>query len=110
MQILWKLAEVHSTRGRPLGVGPSVQGGLPLPPKYFVLADIATDGSGTPMAGATINLFRTADNAFIDRVVSGADGSYEFRTPAPASNYFVVAYKAGAPDVAGTTVNSLIGT
>ena len=46
----------------------------------------------------------------MDVGTSDANGYYEFRTAIPAELYYVVAYKAGAPDVAGTTVNTLTGS
>jgi hypothetical protein len=38
-----------------------------------------------------------------------ASGNYDFRVPSLDAVYLVNMYKAGAPDVAGTTVNTLVG-
>jgi hypothetical protein len=49
----------------------------------------------------------------VGAVASDANGNYSFRflTPPTGINYYVVAYLVGfggAPDVAGTTVNTLV--
>lgn len=78
-------------------------------PIYFRIYGVTRDSTGAVLAGCTVDLFRTADNAFIDSVVSDASGNYEFRTAGPASAYYAVAYLVGSPDVFGTTVNTLVG-
>ena len=51
-------------------------------------------------------MFVTGVDAFIATTVS--DGSGNFTLLPPVSGpYYLVAYLAGAPDVAGTTVNTL---
>jgi hypothetical protein len=103
--ILFKLQGLHSRRGN--GIAPLV-GFQTLPVVLLRIYGVTRDSGGTALASCTVNLFRTSDNAFIDRVVSGADGAYEFRSGSLTTNYYVVAYKAGSPDVSGTTVNTLV--
>lgn len=99
-----------SPAGLRRGVGPSFQGMIPLPAKYYVIAGITKDSAGAALPACTVDLFRTADDSKADSVVSDGSGAFEFRAPAPAQNYYLVAYLAGAPDVAGTTVNTLTAT
>ena len=69
----------------------------------------ASDGT-TPISGVTVQIFVTATDTFLRDCVSAVDGAYEARTQMPAgTQHYLVAYKAGSPDVAGTTVNTLVG-
>jgi len=74
----------------------------------YHLGDITKDAAGTVLPGATVRLFRTDDNVLQQVVVSDANGAYSFNVP-PGVSFFVVAYKAGGTDVAGTSVNTLTG-
>jgi hypothetical protein len=66
------------------------------------------DVSGNPIAGATVQGFVTSTDAFTGEVFSGVDGSYAVPTQNPGVAHYVVAYYPGSPDLAGTTVNTLI--
>lgn len=83
--------------------------GNPSPGKLFAIAGVTKDSTGVALAACTVTLFRTGSNVQVDQVVSDGSGNYSFPNVSPGSSYYVVAYKAGAPDVAGTTVNTLIG-
>lgn len=78
-------------------------------PIYQRIYGVTRDSTGAVLAGCTVDLFRTSDNAFIGSATSDATGNYEFRTAGPASTYYAVAYLAGSPDVFGTTANTLVG-
>ena len=84
-------------------------GNLPLPTKTWVLQGVSRDKNGSILPNCTMLLFRASDNKFIDSQISDGSGNYSFTTVGPAENYFVNEYLAGSPDVAGTTVNTLIG-
>jgi hypothetical protein len=71
---------------------------------------VTKDSTGAALGTCAVDLFRTADDVVMDRTVSDASGNYEFRSASLSTAYYVVAYRAGAPDVAGTTVNTLVGT
>ena len=98
-----------SRRGR----GPSMLGRVPLPPAPITLriAGVTKDSAGSALGGCTVSLYRTPSDELVQRVTSDGAGAYAFQ---PVNNgngpYYVVAYKAGVPDVAGTSVNSLLGT
>lgn len=67
------------------------------------------DISSNPLSGVVVQAFRTSDDTFAGyEVQSRGDGSYDLATNFPGVNHYVVAYLAGSPDRAGTTVNTLI--
>lgn len=70
---------------------------------------LAVDASDAPLQGVNLQAFRTSDDAFAGyEVQSRQDGSYDLPTNFPGVNHYVVAYIAGSPDRAGTTVNTLV--
>lgn len=72
---------------------------------------ITKNSSGTPISGVIVQAFRTSDDAYMGAVESREDGSYDCPTCSPAGiAHYLVAYKAGSPDTAGTTVNTLTPT
>jgi hypothetical protein len=67
------------------------------------------DVYGTAILGATVCLFRSANGALVDTVISDATtGAFVITTPYWPDAHFIVASKSGVPDVAGTTVQTLI--
>jgi hypothetical protein len=69
------------------------------------------DNSEVPQAGVIVQGFVTATDAYVGEVQSNLDGTYTLPTDtAPGVQHYLVAYKAGAPDTAGTTVNTLTST
>lgn len=84
---------------------------LPTPPTYFRITGVTKDGTGAPLGNCVVDWFRTSDDVKLDTVTSDADGIFEFRTAGqPPNAYYLVAYRAGSPDVAGTSANTLVGT
>jgi hypothetical protein len=74
----------------------------------YQIIGITYDASANPLPNCDVQLFRTADDSYVSQYTSDANGYYAI----PASNLFshyLVAYLAGSPDVAGTTVNTLTG-
>ena len=92
------------------GYRPFMAGNLPLPARYLTISGITKDSAGTALPSCTVKLFPTDTDTERDEVVSSASGAYEFRSASPGVNHYAVAYRAGSPDVAGTTVNTLTGT
>jgi len=111
--ILFGLNRLHlnsaGTGIRKRGVPPPMRGSLPLPAIYLRIFGVTRDSVGAALAACTVNLFRTLDGVRVDSMVSDAGGIYEFRSASLSTAYYVVAYKPGSPDVAGTTVNTLVG-
>lgn len=74
------------------------------------ITGITKDLTSAVLGSVTVQLFRTVDDFYLGEVVSDAStGVYFIDAPGPGP-FYLVAYKAGAPDVAGTTVNSLVAT
>lgn len=92
-------------------MGQFLYGVLPLPTlAALYVSGVTKDSAGAVLGGCTVKLFRTADDIEVQESLSDGSGNYAFQ---PVNNgngpYYVVAYKAGSPDVAGTTVNTVLG-
>lgn len=66
------------------------------------------DNAGNPLANCNVEGFITATNVSIGIVQSDTSGYFELPSSAGAVAHFLVSYKAGSPDVAGTTKNNLV--
>lgn len=77
--------------------------------EWLSISGIARGSTGTVLSAATIMAFRTSDNVYISSTTSAADGAYSAPVDTTGTHY-LVAYKAGSPDIAGVTVNTLTGT
>jgi len=75
----------------------------------FRITGVTKDSTGAALGGCVVDLFRTVDDSVAGRTVSDASGNYTIYAT-PQLTHYAVAYKAGSPDVAGTTVNTLVGT
>jgi len=73
-----------------------------------MIIGVTKDSTGIPVGGAIVDLFNTATDIKVATVTSEPDGAFSIGDPNAVACY-IVAYKAGSPDVAGTTVNTLIG-
>lgn len=74
----------------------------------WVLTGQTLDASSVALPGCRIEAFVTGSDAYIGDTIS--DGAGNFRIPIGfnSATCYLVAYKAGAPDVAGTSVNTLV--
>lgn len=90
------------------GVPPPMRGRLPLPAHRYLLGGVTMDSTGAILAGCSVALYRAADHAFLELVTSDASGVYVVSSGGPAQYYYVRAYLAGSPDVAGTSLNTLV--
>jgi hypothetical protein len=73
----------------------------------FTMSGIAYDSTGTtPQASAVIDLFLTGSDTLVQSTVTDSAGAFWFSLMAPGP-YYIVGYKPGSPDIAGTTVNTL---
>lgn len=69
------------------------------------------DSADVAIANATVQVFRTSDDFYLGQDVSRDDGTYTAPADVPAgTQLYLVAYKAGSPDIGGTTVNTLTNT
>lgn len=69
------------------------------------------DADGNVVADATVQAFVTATDTFAGEVAGNVDGTYVLGVEqSKATPHYLVAYKTGSPDIAGTTVNTLLPT
>lgn len=74
----------------------------------WLITGVTRDSTGAALGNCAVTLFKTVDNMPTATAVSDANGNYSFSIDGNAQTRFVVSYKAGSPDVAGTTVNTLM--
>lgn len=79
----------------------------PFSTKNETLSGVTKDSTGSALGACVVQLFRTPSDALVSEITSDASGNYNFDNPG-SGPFYIVAYKAGAPDVAGTTVNTLV--
>lgn len=68
------------------------------------------DSASAAVADATLDAFITSTDVKDGAGTSFADGTYAVGVQTAGVSHYVVAYKAGSPDIAGTTVNTLVPT
>lgn len=69
------------------------------------------DSLGASVSGAIVQGFRTSDDLYIGQCTADSNGRYVFETPyASPTAHYLVAYRDGSPDIAGTTVDTLTST
>ena len=96
--------------GRGLGVPMFIFGRVPLPTLKLTISGVTRDNTGAILGGCAVEIFRTQDDVKFDNTTSDAvTGVYIFNAAVLGDQYYAVAYKAGSPDVAGTTVNTIVG-
>lgn len=79
----------------------------PFPPADYRVVGVTRDSFGNVLPGCTVRLFKTSGDVKVAQTVSDGSGNYIFTNCAPGTAYYIVAYLAGSPDVAGTSVNTL---
>lgn len=85
-----------------------MRGMMPLPTAGWTISGVTKDGTGAALAACDVELFETVTDAKRGATISDGAGAYSFAANA-YDRYYAVAYKAGSPDVAGVTVNTLTG-
>lgn len=76
-----------------------------------MISGVTRDSAGAILGGCVVELYQTLTDLPLQKVTSDATtGAFTFTAAryAPTTHY-IVAYKAGSPDVAGTTLNTLTG-
>jgi hypothetical protein len=78
----------------------------------FQITGVTRDASGATLASCTVDLFRTSNDTKMATTTSDGSGVFTFSIGIADTsvNYYLVAYKAGSPDVFGTTANTLAVT
>jgi hypothetical protein len=82
---------------------------VPFSSQNDFITGVTRDSTNAVLAGCTVDLFRTLTDERVAVTVSDQSGNYSFENPG-SGPFYLVAYKAGAPDVAGTTVNTITAT
>lgn len=73
------------------------------------LSGTTRNNAGVATGGMSVQALQAAGTAAADGVaVSDASGYYEIPVANPQGTYKVDAYLAGSPDIAGTTINTLV--
>jgi hypothetical protein len=90
----------HSLFSTPLLKKPTFTG-------TFSLSGVTRDSAGVALAGCVVDLFLNSEDTLVATTTSDESGNYRFIVNGNSQTYFVRAYKAGSPDVAGTSVNTL---
>jgi hypothetical protein len=107
----WNTIGFTSFLDEPMLVPTVVHQLLPYPPTYFRIVGTTKDSTGAVLGNCVVDWFDTPTDVRLGTTTSDANGLFEFRSAGqPPNAYYLVAYKAGSPDVAGTTVNTLVGT
>jgi hypothetical protein len=70
---------------------------------------VTRDQYGAPLGGVTCSLFKTDTRAWIMDIVSDANGNFLLQSVYSPDTHFIVFYKAGSPEVFGTTRQALVG-
>ena len=70
------------------------------------IVGVTRDSAGAPLGNCSVDLLRTVDDVRVAIAQSDTAGNFRFDVLSPGP-YYLVAYLAGAPDVAGTSVNTL---
>lgn len=76
---------------------------------WKTISGVTRDTNSAVLPSCQVLLFRTSDKLLMDEKTSDPNtGEYSVYT-SDTGNHFVNWYKAGAPDRAGTSVNTLVG-
>ena len=91
---------------------PAVVRPLKLPARTATISGITRVlSTGVPLGVCVVELYLTATDEPLMKTTSDANGYFSFSVArfSPATHY-MVAYKVGSPDTAGTTLNTLTGS
>lgn len=73
------------------------------------IVGVSRDSTGNPLGSCIMKAIVTATDVLAGQVTSDSGGYFEVRTPYTGAHR-LDAYKAGSPDVAGSSVNTIIPT
>lgn len=83
---------------------------LPMQATRFTISGTTRDSAQAPLGNCIVDMFLSATDLKLDSTTSDANGLFTFfGAGQPPTAYYLVAYKAGAPDVAGTSLQTLTG-
>lgn len=73
----------------------------------MTMSGITRDSAGAILGTCRVMIFRTEDNSFVAETVSDGSGAWSI-VLLKGGPFFQVCYKVGAPDLAGTSLNTLV--
>jgi hypothetical protein len=84
----------------------------PPQPARYVISGVTRDVNNNPLPGCMVEVYESASNLFRASTVSDANGNYavDVTSSETGLTFQAIAYLPGSPDVAGITVNTLVGT
>jgi hypothetical protein len=74
----------------------------------FRVTGITRDSAGAALGNCTVKLFQSSTDIEVVETTSDGSGNFTCSLGNNAGYFYLVAYKPGAPDVAGTSVNTLV--
>ena len=74
--------------------------------RYYFIHGVCVDGSSTPLAACTLDLFLTATDAYVSSGQTDSNGIYSLGTPWLGQNHYIVA-NYGPNTYVGASVNTL---
>jgi hypothetical protein len=75
----------------------------------FAIVGTTRDSAGAALAGCYVTLAIPAQFAIEQATVSDGSGNFKFVVGSNGALYQIIAYKAGAPDVGGASINTAYG-
>lgn len=76
----------------------------------FAINGQTLDASSVALPNCRVEGFRTGSDAYVGDTVSDGTGLFSLPVGFNSGTFYLVAYKSGGTDVAGTTVNALTAT
>lgn len=76
---------------------------------FYQLGGVTRDAAGAVLGSCVVEVYRTDTDERLLTTTSDASGVFLFTNVPRGIALYLVAYKAGSPDVFGTTVNTLTG-
>lgn len=73
-----------------------------------LISGTTVDSNGALLPNCTVNVHRTSDGLLAATTTSNGNSYFETYVP-DTSNYYIVSFLAGSPDVAGATDNNIAG-
>ena len=95
-----------SARGRSPWAAPWTVTNLKATQIPVAITGVTRDGTGAALGSCVVDLFYTSNDTLRAQTTSDGSGNYSFIV-GPGAKHYMVAYKPGSPDLAGTTVNTI---
>lgn len=103
------ITDIKNGRGGRGALGKGIFKSIPMfSTAAYKITGTTKDSTGAALGNCVVDLFYTVGDILAAKVESDASGAFSFSI-GPALRCYIVAYKAGSPDVAGTSVNTLVG-